>query len=211
MPPMSPDCPSTPAEYYSTNSDHQPSFSVWIWNTNLAQPNTNSELPANTWVEFIHQKYPMDGDATWMYYAPGTAIWFNTGTTQSWPDHDGAVTALLTETCDQTDWPNPGDPKQCIPQFPRLYKAALAKGLNSLQFSKHGDQICGSKKIDPPIRKLTAHEIVDLSGPGTTVCGSNSYRTGWEATATCNCDEKAGEGFINCAGYGINGPSLEVV
>jgi len=182
---------------------------VWIWNANLVQPNPiGSNLPANTWVEFTHQKYVLDFEATWMYYSPGSAIWFNTGITQSWQEHDGAVMDLLAETCDQTGWdPSQGNVTQCFPQFPRLYKAALAKGLNSLQFSEHGDQVCG--KGGNAHRALTAYEIVDLGGPGTTSCGSNSYRAGWEAKAKCNCDQS--QASTNCAGYGINGPIFEVV
>lgn len=207
LPTMSTCCPTTTGQYYSTMTDHQNTWSTWIWNTNLAEPEpTGSGLPADTWVEIIHQAYSMDGDATWMYYSPGTAIWFKLGNTKYWADHDNAVLELLKQKCMAGHgWR--ADQHQCIPQFPQLYKAAIAAGLNSMQFLKHGDMPCGKEKK----RQNMAIEIVDLGGPGTTSCGKSfgaatsgvsRYRAGWMAKNTCTCDNK--QKTVNCNGYGMN-------
>merc|ERR1712196_88979 len=103
------------------------------------------------------QAYFMDGNATWMYYTPGTAIWFNLGTTAAWTDHDGAVRELLNQACQGGDgWA--ADQHQCIPQFQAMYTAAIAKGLNSMQFLKHAEIPCGKEAS----RRNMAVEIVDL-------------------------------------------------
>merc|ERR1719329_192562 len=193
-------------QYYSTMTDHQDKWSTWIWNTNLAQP-ASGDLPGNTWVEIIHQSYYMDGDATWLYYTPGTAIWINLGNTQPYDEYDDAVGDLLGgEPCQSGG--GAGDlPHECVPQFPRLYQAAKDRGLNTLQFRKHSDAMCGSEQA----RSNMAIEIVDLGGPGTESCGQkssgqNRYRAGWEAASTCDCDNT--QTTVNCAGFGMRaGPS----
>lgn len=207
LPQMSTHCPTSPGQYYSVMTDHQDMWSTWIWNPNLAQPASTS-LPGGTWVEIIHQAYFMDGDGTWMYYTPGTAIWFFLGSTRAWKDHDDAVKELLGEACEGGGGWGPND-HQCIPQFPELYGAALASGLDSLQFLKHGDMPCGLESE----RKNMAIEIVDLGGPGTTSCGQDAsgqsrYRAGWEAASSCDCDNS--EPTVNCAGFGIRGSTAFV-
>merc|ERR1712232_814458 len=148
--------------------DHQDPWSTWIWNSNLAQPLMGEgSLPGDHWVEVIHQKYSMDGDATWMYYTPGTALWFNLGNTRAWKDHDSAVLDLLMEGCKDT---LAGLTNECIPQFPRLYAAAIQVGLDSLQFEKHADMPCGKEQH----RQNMAIEIVDLGGPGTEACSQHT-------------------------------------
>jgi len=174
----------------------------------LAQPaSVGGGLPGDYWVEIIHQAYYMDGDATWMYYSPGTAIWMDLGKTKVWADHDDAVKELLNEPCQGGQGWGPHD-HECIPQFPRLYKAAKAAGLDSMQFVKHGDMPCGIEQH----RQNMAIEIVDLGGPGTHSCGmafpngatsgKSRYRAGWAAQNSCICDNT--QKTVNCQGYGIN-------
>merc|ERR1712216_778894 len=125
----------------------------------------------------------------------------------AWVDHDDAVTELLKEACEAGGgWQ--ADQHQCIPQFPKLYKAATAAGLNSMQFLDHGDMPCGTEQN----RKNMAIEIVDLGGPGTTSCGikfpngatsgTARYRAGWDAKNVCTCDTS--QKTVNCKGYGMN-------
>jgi len=208
--PMNTHCPTKAGEYYSIMTDHQDAWSSWIWNPNLIEPAATSiqkGLPSDYWVEIIHQAYPMDGHATWMYYAPGTGIWFHLGNTKTWKDHDNAVLELLKEKCQGGSGWGPND-HQCIPQFPKLYQAAIKAGLNSMQFWAHSDMPCGSEHH----RQNMAVEIVDLGGPGTTSCGMEfkggassgkaRYRAGWEAKHECTCDNR--QTTVNCKGYGIN-------
>jgi len=207
LPAMSDRCPTHAGQYYSTMTDHEEKWSTWIWNPNLAQPLT-FDLPSNTWVEIIHQGYKLDGDAAWLYYTPGTAIWINLGTTQAYLDHGDATLALLNEQCESGGTGPENLPNECIPQFPRLYKAAIAQGLDTLQFLKHADMICGEDQ-DPHNRRNMAIEIVDLGGPGTTACaqessGVNRYRAGWDAASPCDCDNDwDADHTVNCAGFGM--------
>lgn len=211
LPPLSDDCPSKPGEFYSTMTDHQDEWSLWIWNPALAQPSTIGSLPANTWVEVIHQSYFMDGSATWLYYTPGTAMWMNLGNTRAYNDHDNAVTALLKEPCQGGGGWNAND-HECIPQFPRLYAAARAANIHSIQFKYHSDMPCGKNHI----RKNMAIEIVDLGyeeepNSGTTTCEGKTfiYHAGWEAATHCICNDYYPT--LNCHGYGILGkPSSDV-
>jgi len=168
----------------------EPAWSNWIWNPDLSMPlSQGTGLPSNTWVEVHHKKFGMDNAATWLYYAPGTAIWLQLGNTKSYPDHPDATQALGIPGC--TD-------KNCIPQFPDLYKAMQAKGLNTIQFLKHADMHCGNAAI----------EIVDVAGPGGYVCGQTAsgtthYKAGWGPAHDCNCDNSASDLILNCEGVGI--------
>jgi len=192
LPALAADCPSkTPSEgeFYTRLSRHQDKSSVWIYHNP-----SGFKLTSKTWVEFMHQPSPGDQTAVWMYHAPGTAIWFNLGTTQVFNDHDDAVKELLNVPCTGS-WH--GSP-ECGPEFGQLYKTALGKGLNSIQFLKHADMDCGPRQW----RNL-AIEIIDLGGPGTLTCGSNTYKAGWNHEAKCNCDES--QTAVNCVGFGMRG------
>jgi len=206
--PESSSCPSKDGQYYSLMTDHQNPWSTWVWNPNLQQPQAYAAtgLPGDHWVEILHQAYSMDGAATWMYYTPGTAIWFNLGNTKMWNDHDLAVQELLNEAC-QAGGGWAATDHECIPQFPRMYQAAINAGYDSMQFQKHADMPCGVEQS----RQNMAIEIVDLGGPGTNSCGmsfqggtsgKSRYRAGWEAKYECDCDNT--QKTVNCKGYGIN-------
>jgi len=175
------------------------SFALWIYNPNLQHPQPmNQGLPKNTWVEVLHNAFYMDGDATWFYYAPGTAVYMYTGNTKVYKDHDAAVSELLQQPCMGSGH------NECVPQFGALYRAALAAKLDSIQFTQHRDQQCGQFSNSG----LLAMEIVDLKGPGTTTCsqtisGPTRFKSGWEAKSVCNCDNS--QNTINCNGFGLNG------
>lgn len=208
LPTMSCHCPTAVGQYYDKMTDHQDAYSTWIWNSNLAQPQAagTNGLPENYWVEIIHQAYFMDGDATWLYYAPGTAIWLFLGKTKVWDDHDNAVTELLKQPC-QAGGGWAANQHQCIPQFGALYAAAKKINLNTMQFTKHSDMPCGSEAS----RKNMAIEIVDLGGSGKNSCGMafpnqatkgvNHYHAGWEAKSSCSCDNA--QKTVNCKGFGM--------
>lgn len=204
VPAMSSHCPTSPGQYYSTMTDHQESWSTWIWNPNLAQP-ASKDLPGHTWVEVIHQRFWVDFSITWLYYAPGTAIWMNLGNTRAYDDHDGATQDLLNKPCD--------DPLKECGHFVEIQLAGLALGLDTLQFRKHADNTCDVERAE---RRNTAIEIMDFHGPGMFSCGqissgqSRRYRAGWEAASLCDCDNT--QKTINCAGFGIRalGESITV-
>jgi len=185
-------------------------FALWIHAPNLEHPRGKDQgLPGNTWVEVLHNAFGMDGDATWLYYKPGSGIWMNTGRTMVWKDHNHGSDWLIGKG--KCKGQGPGDARrrgntacwECVPQFPAMYAAAVQKGLDTFQFTDHPDMQCGKKDEG---NRLIALEIVDVRGPGTASCGGpggvGRFRGGWLAKAPCNCDLK--QKTINCAGFGIN-------
>jgi len=202
LPTMTTHCPTSTGQYYATMTDHQESWSTWIWNQNLVQP-ASGDLPGHTWVEVIHQPYFWDLSATWLYYAPGTAIWMNLGNTQAYDDHDGAVQDLLNKPCGDNE-------HQCVPHFIEIQWAGIVRGINTLQFRKHADMMCDYESQET---RNMGIEIMDLGGPGIFTCGqifsgqSRRYRAGWEAASPCECDNNLQT--VNCAGFGNRSVALQ--
>lgn len=199
-------CPTEGGDYFKTMApdDIQSPGASWIWN-----PNGFSELPGSNWVEVIHKGFLADVGASWMYYAPGSAVWFWLGNTAVYQDHRDAVKGILHQRC--------FDPmRQCLLQMPAVFSKAAEDGYDSVQFLAHYDQHCGLSRspfgtladgvessrrfgVGMPGSKLGAIEIVDPKGTGQFGCASN-YRAGWEASQDCTCDD--GKGYANCVGFG---------
>ena len=113
----------------------------------------------------MHKAYYMDGDAVWLYYAPGTAIWLHRGMTRAYNNHDDAVRDLLQQAaCTGGGGWNASD-HECIPEFPALYQAALATGLDTLQFLRHADMPCG---IERTLRNMALE--IQLYASATASC-----------------------------------------
>jgi len=203
LPALRDDCPESTGDFYATMTDRQANWSHWIWNPNLRQPldaGTGVALPPLTWVEVLQQSSQVDGEAMWMYYAPGTSIWFNLGTTYFYQDHDDAVQQLLGRSC-----AGGTDDHDCTEDFAELYASARDFNIDSLQFLNHVGMPCG----DGSKLRNMAVEIVDLAlGSGSTACGQpdsgvGRFRAGWEAGSLCDCDSS--QEVLNCAGFGIRG------
>lgn len=183
---------------------------AWIWNPILSHPlggspgnGKTSGLPGSTWVEVTHVADPQDATATWLYYAPGTAVWFFLGNTRIYNTHTDCIKELLGQDCKVLA----GDyHDECETQFEDMYTAAKSHGLDSLQFLFHDDMPGGTSGW-PNNRGNLAIEIVDLLGVGTDNCGGptgySRFRAGWEALDSCYCDNSARGNMINCKGYGI--------
>jgi len=163
--------------------------SSWIWNPNYFQA-----LPSNKWVEGIHKAFFADKGSAWIYYAPGSALWFWLGKTKAYHDHGDAVKEFLHRPCSSA---------QCVNDFTATFAAAKNAGYNSLQFLAHADMKCGRPGHGIPSQggqgKNGAIELVDVAGHGTSPCASN-YKAGWEASKACNCDSSLK--YANCKGFG---------
>merc|ERR1712194_126715 len=189
-------CPTKGGQLFTDPRWFGMSFALWIYNPKLEHPQArNAGLPSNKWVEVIHNAFSMDGAATWFYYTPGTAVFMYTGSTKVYTDHPDATMDLLNQKCKGSGH------NECGDQFSALYKAGIAKGLDSIQFTNHGDMQCANKN------GLLALEVVDFKGPGTTSCsqtnsGPGRFKSGWEAKTVCNCDNS--QKTVNCKGFGIN-------
>lgn len=193
---LSTNCPKNAGQYYSRMSGFPVTIQAWIYNPSLAHPSGSGYVAGNMWVEVLHSQFSMDGDATWFYYAPGTAIFMWSGNTKVYQDHPDGVQDLLGQPCADKD-------KECGKQFAALYKAGLKKGYDTLQFMKHADMQCNTHNNQ---MGNYAIEIVDLKGPGTTTCSGNGgqtrFRAGWEAKSVCDCDNS--QKIINCKGFGVH-------
>lgn len=144
-----------------------------------------------TYIEVTHAKGDPFNSGTWFYHSVGSGIWFNVGKTICFRKHADAVRHFLNENCvDNND--------ECVSQFPALFAAANAAGYKSVQFTEHGDQICG----------LRAMEIVHTVGQGFYSCGFDpsgdnfgasvaaNFKTGWNYGISCVCDTSLG--YLNC-------------
>jgi len=174
---------------------------VWIYNPLLGRPD-GDYVPKDTWVEVMHTAFSMDGSATWFYYTPGSGIYTWTGTTFAYNDHPDGVKDLLNAPC--SDPPGQIGNNECQNNFEDMYKAAIKKGANTLQFKKHSDMQCDLNNNND--QRNMAIEVVDLGGPGMTTCsgvsGKTRFRAGWQAKYLCVCDN--GQTSINCEGFAMN-------
>lgn len=161
------------------------------WNSWIYNPTHYVGMPKNHWIEITHRKQGagLEGHGSWMYYAPGTAIWFNLGNTQAYNDHVPAMVAIIgsSKGCSPTS--------DCTGHLNELMQAAAKKGIQSLQFLHRHHYLA------PPCTR--AIEVVGTFGSGTSTCGKGWLRAGWEASQPCNCDDK--ESDATCAGFGIKG------
>jgi len=194
-------CPTWDGEFYSEMGFPNDKFN-WIYTPALSQPFADDSggttaLPSFYWVEVMHSKWKQDGEATWFYYTPGSAVWMYLGNSKSYDNHPDATWDLLGEACKY----QAGDkPNECELQFGALYSAAIEAGWDSLQFLYHSDMSCaGSGTANLAI------EIIDVHGPGRETCsgkgGKTRFRAGWEAQHECTCD--SAQETINCVGFGM--------
>lgn len=186
-------CPTRNGELFGRFSYSVDVNVAWIWNSDLMRGQSSFSVESNKWVEVLHNANPIDGAATWLYYTPGSSIWFWTGSTKSYTDHPEAVKDLLGDRCISAS-------NECVHYFSRIFAAMKTAGLNSISFVKHADMECSPLGM---VMNL-AIEIVDIAGSGLTTCGGPSgwvrFRAGWEASADCFCEGT--KPYINCKGYG---------
>jgi hypothetical protein len=146
----------------------------------------------NTYVEVFHSAGDPIGDGTWFYATEGSGVWFDVGKTICFKKHNDAIKHFLGRNC--------GDLSSdfCDPYFGDMIIAAGVCGYKSIQFTEHGDQVCG----------LRAMEIVHVQGTGFYNCGFdpnsdnfgtsvyNTFKTGWDKTIGCSCDSTKAN--LNC-------------
>lgn len=137
-------------------------FTDWDWNAkgtlHIYHPPPFQGLSSHSLVEVSHcapynnaSQYTIERPAYWLYYAPGSGVFYNVGNTKVFSDHADAVAELLPGSyCGDTE---------CVDSFIDLYHAA-AKKYDSIQFIAHRDQQCGGQGF----------EIVDLKASGDDVC-----------------------------------------
>jgi len=170
-------CPTKEGQLYAhmSGSDDMKN-TIWINHLKPYKP-----LPKNINIEVTHVSggYPMqkhfESVGSWMYYAKGSGIYFNTGNTISFKDHSESIKYFLNIniSCPIIN--------ECLHYFKEVFTKAKNKGYDSIQYLNHDDMRCGN----------TAIEIVDLHGIGAFSCGNKTklnIKSGWMGKNKCICD-----------------------
>lgn len=172
--------------HYTKNNMYYPATMSWIWH-----PYPYAQVTG--WVEVGHLADPFGDEhfGMWFIYSPGIGIWFNTGTSIAFQEHDDAYTYFKVTDKDKNEG---------------LAKAAAAKGYDSLQFLAHVDHVnypCDSSNTGDAGVKFMGMELLATKLTGTFACGAEagappSIRSGWQASRACVCDNSVN--FLNCQG-----------
>jgi hypothetical protein len=170
------------------NDQYQPRMVSWIWHQYPYK-----ELTAHSWVEVFHQADPFGDEhyGAWFMYTPGSGIYFNTGKTIAFQEHQDSYAHFSVHSGDRNE---------------ELCKAATSQGYDSIQFLAHVDHVnyqCDQKNTGRAGLQYMGVEIVATKLTGTYPCGSVSgapatIKAGWLATRKCQCHNS--NNFINCDG-----------
>mmetsp|Transcript_80206 Transcript_80206/g.139216 ORF Transcript_80206/g.139216 Transcript_80206/m.139216 type:complete len:745 (+) Transcript_80206:69-2303(+) len=157
---------------------HDPPGALWIYH-----PHPYPVIAEGKWVEVTHCTYGLPGadfeqEGYWMYYAPGSGVFYNVGKTKVYENHQDAVTDLLGQ-----DAVCVGN-GECQEHFYEMVHVAAKMGLTSLQFVNWSDMRCGP----------TAMEILDVHNSGNQSC-LPSLRGGLKASCACACNSDSQEGI----------------
>jgi len=186
-------CPTgVEGEFYTTNNMFSPVHTTWIWH-----PYPYTAFPGKTWVEVIHEKDPFGDEhfGAWLMYAKGSGVWFNTGKTIAFPEHQDAY-KFFALPAGTTHWNQD------------MSKAAAKAFYDSVQFTAHKDSV-EYKACDTQHNPKQAGlqymniEIVAVKGVGTYTCLSKNgvppeIKAGWQGSMPCKCDNT--KNTLNCAG-----------
>jgi hypothetical protein len=146
---------------------HDPPGSLWIYH-----PTPFKGLPAHTRVEVTHCSFwriRYEKVGYWMYFAPGSGVFYDLGETRVYEHHRDAVLELLPgKDCNNFE---------CEEHFDELFQVA-ARTLKSLQFLNNPDQRCG----------LSAIEVVDLHHSGLDNCLPQVFG-GLKGQCPCKCNQ----------------------
>lgn len=150
------------------------------WPPCLARVHQPAPHPAAAgWTEVMHWGIPIETSvppAAWFYHVRGSGVWIDVGKTAVYTDHGDAYRDLVGPSTSSPDFKN----------YTATLLAAAARGLDSLQFTQHCDQVCG----------CDLGEIVMLNAHGTVSCPV-PMRAGPNASRPCLCDDAASV-WVNC-------------
>lgn len=185
------DCPTANpplGQRYNLNNAYAPRFTSWIWH-----PYPYPALAANSWQEVLHQADPFNDEhfGAWFVYAPGSGVYFNTGTTKAFDEHNDAYKYFKITAGDFNE---------------EMCKAAAKQGYDSVQFLKHIDHAnyqCDTKNTGHAGLRYMGVEIVGVKLVGLYACTTSSgapssIKAGWQGSRACVCDNS--EKVLNCKG-----------
>ena len=170
---------------------HDKADTIWIYH-----PRLYKSIPNYKRVEVIHtndvlSSHHESNNNYWMYYAPGTGVWFDVGKTISFSYHREALCYFGIDGKIDYLKANP---------FNMLFEAAIARGYDSLQFLQNNGGRCNEGEEGTITRgSMNMFEIVSLRGNGTTTCGGDNIQffKGF-GTEPCKCKETSK--VVNCDG-----------
>jgi len=156
---------------------------VWIFHSYRKRAYADD----NTWVEVTHTAGGATGESTgmWLFYAPGSGIWFNTGKTRVFSTHELASYELCGHNC-STFIDGSCDDK--------IAQCGRDHGLDSIQFEF-------TMAYSDVYYEMIATQFVGAYACGTEDGGNlslSSWRSGWQASQACNCDNDVEGGRLNC-------------
>mmetsp|Transcript_13780 Transcript_13780/g.26279 ORF Transcript_13780/g.26279 Transcript_13780/m.26279 type:complete len:335 (-) Transcript_13780:38-1042(-) len=155
-------------------------FSAWNFNPNglihIHHRPPFDALPSDSWVEVTHCDAQDPPRGYWLYYLPGSGIFYNLGKTKVFKTHrDAAAEFLPGRTCKDA---------ACGELLYDTFGEA-AKSYDSLQFLAHGDQQCGKRGF----------EIVELHHVGADICSLPV--AGGFGRCSCACKKTSGRMFAD--------------
>jgi hypothetical protein len=179
--------PANPPEgtRYSLNNPYTPPGVSWIWH-----PYPYQAVATNTWVEVMRASDPFGDEkfGAWFINAPGSGIYFYTGTTKSFSEHRDAEQFFDAS----------GNENMC--------RAAAARDYDSVQFLAHVDHVnypCDTGNTGKRGLDYMNIEIVGVKLTGSYACTTDmgapaSIKAGWKASKKCTCDPQ--KRYVNCQG-----------
>ena len=204
IPALAEECPTAKnqtvsGQRYGINNGLSPKGISWSWHP--SQPdNPRAAQPAfanDTWVEVMHRKFPTDEKTgMWFYYAKGSAIWFNLGTTIAFEGHGPAYNHFnVTEAAPTFGHARcASDPAVTTPNECMCAVAADA-GFDSIQMLASAPQSC-SYSSSAAVKANMNYELVSTKLQGMYPCGSADGRSpliksGWMGDRPCTCNNTA--------------------
>jgi len=206
IPPVTSTCPAfinktlnqtgVEGQRYLTNNPFQPTGLTWSWHSSAPNDPWAPQQPfANdTWVEVMHKMYPTDEKTgAWLFYAPGSGIWFNLGRTISFQTHGDAfvffnATYVINGTTNNplcVNNVNITTTNECMSHV------AMLMGYDTIQFMDTWPLDCIVNKTYVVDANMN-YEFVAVKMQGMYACISEDglsplVRSGWRGDRPCTC------------------------
>lgn len=175
-------------EWKTVNPDLQPNTWIsgfWIYHSYRQRRYAADD----TWIEVTHTASGATGEdkGLWLFFAPGSGIWFNVGKTKIFSTHEAAAfelcgfncSTIVNASCDDT-----------------IAECGKQAGLDSIQFQSTF------------FYTAEYYELLATKYTGAYACGveggnlldHSTWRSGWQASRECRCNANDPDGLLNCNG-----------
>lgn len=183
---------------YEINNPLEPAGITWSWHN--PQPNEpwgpHSPILNGTWVEVMHRRYPSDEKSgAWLFYAPGSGIWFNLGRSISFQSHGQAYAYFNASYKINGTKNNPlcQNNVNITTYNECMSHVAASMGYDSIQFMDSCPLSCSYNKTVLAVANMN-YEIVAVKLQGMYTCITESgqspfVRSGWRGDRACTCNE----------------------